>query len=141
MLQALPFRGGLRSYRFGCVCHWLLFSSPAAPPARSDPFLVSPLFNSTVLFKCQSKFVFPVRKHPLLFAFLFLIACGLRDSNSHRKLNCIPKKRHRHTHKPCQQTRPCLHTPSPTTQLHSAELANVDAPGLGMTGCCGGPVT
>lgn len=86
------------------------FQFPSNPrPPSSNPFSVSLLSDSTVLFKCQSKFVFPVRKHLLLFAF-FLIAWDPHDSNSHAKLNWIPKKRHTHARKPSQQTPPNPHT-------------------------------
>lgn len=65
-----PFQGWFKKLPFGRVHHRPAFqcSAPSSPPS-SDPFLVSLLFYSTVLFKCQSKFVFPVRKHLLLFAF------------------------------------------------------------------------
>ena len=54
--------------------------------------------------------MFPVRKHLLLFAF-FLIACDPDDSNSHGKLNHVPKKRQTRTQTQPAAYAPCLCTP------------------------------
>lgn len=95
---------------------WLLasFQFPSGPYSpSSNPFLISLVFDSTVLFKCQSEFVFPIRNHLLPFPF-FLIACGLHDSNSHGKLHSILRQgRSTHTNPASRHSHAFAHPRTP----------------------------
>ena len=71
-VASFPFSGRFKKFPFGCIgLASFDFSGGTSRPPSSNPFSDSLLFDSTVLFECQSEFVFPVKKAPFFFFLLW----------------------------------------------------------------------